>query len=169
MTTTALTSKIWIIYEDEAGEWQAKDIGDIGDPSTVPLPVDISLAADDSGLWVDTMRDGKTRFYDLTDPMHPKLTYEKTIGKQVNMVSQSWDGKRAYYTSSLLGNWDKKGKDHEQFFKAYNWDGKELVEQFSIDFLKEKLGRAHQMRFGAYSLYAKSRPAEGSQPAFAAK
>ena len=35
------------------------------------------------------------------------------------MVSQTWDGKRVYFTSSLLANWDKKGKDDEQFLKAY--------------------------------------------------
>jgi selenium-binding protein 1 len=70
------------------------------------------------------------------------------------MVSSSWDGKRLYYTSSLLANWDKKGDDNEQFFKAYSWDGKELKQQFAIDFSKEKLGRPHQMRFGARSLYA---------------
>jgi selenium-binding protein 1 len=72
------------------------------------------------------------------------------------MVSSSWDGKRLYYTSSLLANWDKKGADKEQFFKAYSWDGQHLTEQFSIDFTKEKLGRAHQMRFGAYALYNKA-------------
>ena len=32
-TTTALTSKIWLIYEDDAGEWQAKAVADIGDAS----------------------------------------------------------------------------------------------------------------------------------------
>ena len=30
-TTTALTSKIWLIYADESGEWQAKAVADIGD------------------------------------------------------------------------------------------------------------------------------------------
>ncbi|MBS1202681.1 MAG: selenium-binding protein [Chromatiaceae bacterium] len=78
------------------------------------------------------------------------------IGKQINMASQSWDGQRIYYTSSLLANWDKKGPDNEQFFKAYDWDGKELQERFAIDFTAEKLGRPHQMRFGAYALYSQA-------------
>jgi selenium-binding protein 1 len=99
--------------------------------------------------------DGKTRRFDISDPFHPKQVFEQKIGAQVNMVSSSWDGKRLYYTSSLLANWDKKGADNEQFFKAYSWDGSKLTEKFSIDFTKEKLGRAHQMRFGAYSLYGK--------------
>jgi selenium-binding protein 1 len=155
-STTALTSKIWLVHEDKAGEWQAKEVADIGEPSKVPLPVDISISSDDKRLWVNTFMDGKTRLFDISDPFKPKQVYEKKIGAQVNMVSSSWDGKRLYYTSSLLANWDKKGADNEQFFKAYHWDGKELKEQFAIDFIKEKLGRAHQMKFGAYSLYKAS-------------
>ena len=153
LTTTALTSKIWMIHEDDKGQWRSTAIADIGDASKLPFPVDISIMADDTALWVNTFMDGTTRLFDLSDPMHPKQVYEKKIGAQVNMVSQSWDGKRAYYTSSLLANWDKKGADNEQFFKAYNWNGKELVEKFAIDFNASKLGRPHQMRFGAYSLY----------------
>ena len=153
VTTTALTSQIYLIYEDDNGEWQAEAVADVGDPAAIPLPVDISISSDDSKLWVNTFMDGKTRLFDMSDPHNPKQVYEKQIGKQVNMVSSSWDGKRLYYTSSLLANWDKKGDDNEQYFKAYNWEGEELVEQFNIDFNAEKLGRAHQMRFGAYSLY----------------
>jgi selenium-binding protein 1 len=154
LTTTALTSKVWMIFEDDMGEWQAKAIADIGDASKIPLPVDFSILSDDSGFFVNTFMDGKTRFFDMTDPHNPKQVYEKVIGTQVNMVSGSWDGKRQYYTSSLLGNWDKKGADNEQYFRAYHWDGAELTKQFEIDFNAEKLGRSHQMRFNAYSLYA---------------
>ena len=76
------------------------------------------------------------------------------------MVSQSWDGKRLYYTSSLLGNWDKKSgsEGNVQYFKAYTWNGHALVEQFSINFLEKNLGRPHQMRFGAKALYANLLP-----------
>ncbi len=157
-TSTALTSKIWLIYEDPQGEWQAKAVADIGDPAKVPLPVDISIQSDDNMLWVNTFMDGKTRGFDISDPFHPKQVFEQKIGAQVNMVSSSWDGKRLYYTSSLLSNWDKKGKDNEQFFKGYTWDGKNLTQQFEIDFIAEKLGRPHQMRFGAYSLYSAKQP-----------
>jgi selenium-binding protein 1 len=154
-TTTALTSKIWLIYKDKVGGWQAKAVADIGDPSQIPLPVDISIQSDDNLLWVNTFMDGKTRGFDISDPFNPKQIYEKQIAKQVNMVSSSWDGKRLYYTSSLLANWDKKATDNAQFLKLYHWDGQQMTLKFSIDFIKEKLGRAHQMRFGAYALYAK--------------
>ncbi|WP_367155004.1 selenium-binding protein SBP56-related protein [Methylomonas sp. HYX-M1] len=153
-TSTALTSKIWLIYQEATGEWLAKEVADVGDPGKVPLPVDISISSDDKTLWVNTFMDGKARQFDITDPFHPKQVYEKKIASQVNMVSSSWDGKRLYFTSSLLANWDKKGQEDEQFLKAYSWDGTKLTEQFAIDFSKEKLGRAHQMRFGAYALYS---------------
>lgn len=153
-TTTALTAKIWLIYQDKQGEWQTKDVADVGDPSKIPLPVDISIQSDDNMLWVNTFMDGKTRAFDISDPFNPKQVFEQKIGEQVNMVSSSWDGKRLYYTSSLLANWDKKGDANDQYLKLYHWNGKQLSEQFSIDFTKEKLGRPHQMRFGAYALYA---------------
>jgi selenium-binding protein 1 len=152
VTATALTSKLWLIKQDASGEWQGQAVADIGDPAKIPLPVDISIAADGKGLWVNTFMDGKTRYFDLSDPAKPVQTYEKVIGKQVNMISQSWDGKRVYISSSLLANWDKKGADDEQFVRAFNWDGKELTPAFEVDFLKEKLGRAHHMKLGSKSL-----------------
>jgi selenium-binding protein 1 len=154
-TTTALTSKIWLIYEDDQGEWQSKDVGDIGDASKIPLPVDISITNDDSLLWVNTWNDGLTRLYDISDPHNAKQIFTQKIGEQVNMVSQSWDGKRVYYTSSLLANWDKQapaGPDLH-YLKIYDFDGKKLKEVLAIDFVAAKLGAPHQMRFGAYSLY----------------
>ncbi|KIC45968.1 selenium-binding protein [Ruegeria sp. ANG-S4] len=153
-SSTALTSQLWLIYEDDAGEWQAKAVADIGNPADIPLPVDISIAADDQTLWVNSFMDGKTRLFDVSDPHNPKQVYEKVIGPQVNMVSQSWDGQRVYFTSSLLANWDKKGEDNAQYLKAYSWDGNELVEDFEIDFNALNLGRAHIMRFGSAALYA---------------
>lgn len=149
VTATALTSQLWLVKQDAQGEWQAKAVADIGEPAKIPLPVDISITADGKGLWVNTFMDGKTRYFDMSDPEHPKQTFEQVSGKQANMVSQSWDGKRVYITSSLLANWDKKGADDEQYLKAYRWDGKALQQDFAIDFYEAKLGRAHHMKFSA--------------------
>ena len=91
-TTTALTSKIWLIHEDAQGDWQATAVADIGDPTKVPLPVDISLSSEDDFLWVDTFSDGSVRLFDIRDPFHPTQVYEKRIGAQLNMVSQSGKG-----------------------------------------------------------------------------
>ena len=149
ITASALTSKLTLVKQDDKGEWQAKEVATIGDPAKIPLPVDISITADGKGLWVNTFMDGMTRYFDLSNPEAPKQTYEKHTGSQVNMVSQSWDGKRVYITTSLLANWDKKGADDQQFLKLFHWDGKELKEQWAIDFYEAKLGRAHHMKFTA--------------------
>ena len=81
-----------------------------------------------------------------------RLLYVEYAGPGI----KSWDGKRVYFTSSLLANWDKKGADDEQFLKGYSWDGKELKEDFVVDFHKEGLGRAHHMKFTARSQKAES-------------
>jgi selenium-binding protein 1 len=151
ITATALTSRLWLVKKDAKGQWQAKDVGAIGDPAKTPLPVDISMTADGRGLWVNTFMDGTTRYFDISNPEAPRQTYSKKTGSQVNMISQSWDGKRVYVSSSLLANWDKTGADNEQFVKLFAWDGKELNEKWKVDFYKLKLGRPHHMKFGAAS------------------
>jgi selenium-binding protein 1 len=156
ITAAALTSKLWLIKPDAKGEWQAKEVATIGDPAKIPLPVDISISRDGKGLWVNTFMDGTTRYFDLSNPEAPKQTYSKVTGKQVNMISQSWDGKRVYITSSLLANWDKGGDDNEQFLRGFSWNGKELKPTFEVDFTKEKLGRAHHMKLGSKALRAGS-------------
>lgn len=147
-TATALTSKLWLVHEDARGEWQAKEVAGIG-PEGGVLPVDISLSADDQTLFVSCFGDGKCRIFDVSDPFHPRQKGEQTIGRQLNMVSQSWDGKRLYFSSSLLARWDKKGEDNEQFLRAYAWDGQHLQPRFALDFADLKLGRPHHMLFGA--------------------
>ncbi|HZP39900.1 MAG TPA: selenium-binding protein SBP56-related protein [Candidatus Binatia bacterium] len=152
-TTTALTSKIWLVEQQPDGRFAATAVADVGDPAKAPLPVDVSLSADDRFLFVDTFMDGTCRVYDVSDPHHPSLVHEQRIGRQVNMVSESWDGERVYFTSSLLSGWDKTGEDDEQFLKAYGWDGQRLTPRFAVDFAKEKLGRPHIMRFGQGQFY----------------
>jgi selenium-binding protein 1 len=153
-TATALTSKLWLVYEDpQSREWHAKAVADIGDAAKLPLPVDISLSADDSTLFVDCFGDGTLRVFDVSNPHQPRQTYEEKIGRQVNMLSQSWDGKRLYFTTSLLARWDKLGDDNEQFFKAYHWDGRRLQHQFTLDFTQLRLGRPHHMLFGSTRLF----------------
>src|SRR5437867_297570 len=152
-TAAALTSQIWLVEQKDDGTFAAAAVAPIADPKKIPFPVDISLSADDRFLFVDTFMAGRCRVYDVADPPHPKLVHTQKIGAQVNMVSETWDGKRVYFTSSLLANWDKTGKDNEQFLKAYGWDGKQLTPLFAVDFLKEKLGRPHIMHFGQERFY----------------
>jgi selenium-binding protein 1 len=147
-TTAALTSKIWGVFRKSDGSFEAVEVGTIGDPAKLPLPVDISLSRDDKFLFVDTFFDGTVRVFDVSDPRAAEQVYEHKIGAQLNMVSQSWDGRRLYFTSSLLANWDGTGGTDEQFLKAFTWDGAKLTPTFAIDFTEAKLGRPHHMHFG---------------------
>lgn len=158
-TTTALTSKIWGVFRKPNGEFEAVEVGTIGDPAKTPLPVDISLSRDDRTLFVDTFMDGMVRVYDVSNPRAARPIYERKIGGQLNMVSQSWDGKRLYFTSSLLANWDGTGdpKD-EQFLKAFDWDGKRLTPTFALDFRALGLGRPHHMHFGQRGFWGAEEP-----------
>src|ERR1043165_4190934 len=109
---TALTSKLWCVSADDTGELQPREVAPVSDVKGGVLPVDISLSADDKTLFVDSFGDGKCRVFDVSEPQKPRQIHEKQIGKQLNMVSQSWDGKRLYFSSSLLANWDKTGADN---------------------------------------------------------
>src|SRR5262249_52210994 len=152
-TSTALTSKLWLISQQPDGSFTAKAVADIGDPAKTPLPVDLSLSADDRWLFVTTFMDGTLHVFDVSDPEHPKEVAARQVGKQANMVSETWDGGRVYVPSSLVANWDKKGEDGEKFLKAYRWDGKELTPLFAVDFEAAKLGRPHIMHFGQDRFY----------------
>ncbi len=147
-TTTALTSKLWGIFQRQDGSFEALELADIGDPALTPLPVDISISRDDRFLFVDTFTDGKVRVFDVSNPRSPVLVLEQKIAGQINMVSQSWDGERIYFSTSLLANWDGISGDDAQLVKAYAWNGESLAPRFSVDFRAAELGRPHIMRFG---------------------
>jgi methanethiol oxidase len=139
-TSTALTGQLVLIYRQDDGTWATKNIAEIGNT----IPVDISIAPDDSKIYVNSYGDGMLRVYDVSNPFEGKLIHQVKLGEQANMVSTSWDGKRVYSTSSLLSRWDKPG-DH--WLKGFAWEGDQLVPKFTTDF--SGVGRAHIMNFGA--------------------
>jgi selenium-binding protein 1 len=164
----ALTGELWGIFRKEDGTFEAQKVADIGTREEQPLlAVDISISSNDKYLFVDTFMDGKVRVYDIEDPRNVRQIYERKIGEQVNMVSQSWDGERIYFTSSLLANWDGTGHDDEQFLRAFTWDGKQLHPTFDIDFRALELGRPHLMRFGQEGFWASRELGDGSTLALA--
>ena len=140
-TATALTGQLVVIYQQDDGTWATRNIAEIG----ANLPVDISIAPDDSKVYVNTYGDGSMRIYDVTNPMEGKLIQQLKLGEQANMVSTSWDGQRVYATSSLLSRWDKPDAKH--WLKGFKWEGDKLVPTFSVDFAS--VGRAHIMNFGS--------------------
>jgi selenium-binding protein 1 len=141
-TATAFGGQLVLIHQLPDGKWAHKNIAEIGKN----LPVDISIAPDDSKIYVNSYGDGTMRIYDVTNPFEGKLIQEVKLGEQANMVSTSWDGKRVYATSSLLSRWDKPG-DH--WLKAFAWEDGKLQPKFAIDF--KAVGRAHIMNFGSKS------------------
>ncbi len=164
----ALTGELWGVFRRDDGSFEAQKVADIGSREEQPLlAVDISISSDDRFLFVDTFMDGKVRVYDITDPRNPRQIYERKIGEQVNMVSQSWDGERIYFTSSLLANWDGTGHEDEQFLRAFTWDGAKLEPTFDLDFRALGLGRPHLMRFGQEGFWANREVADGSALALA--
>src|SRR5260370_37431717 len=84
-TATALTSKLWLVYQNDRGEWQAKEVAPISDAKGGGLPVDISLSADDKTLFVDCFGDRKRRAFDVSYAHQPKQIYEEKIVRQCNM------------------------------------------------------------------------------------
>jgi len=150
------------VFRKSDGSFEAAEVATIGDPSKVPLPVDISISRDDKFVFVDTFNDGMVRVFDVSNPRQARQVYEHKIGSQVNMVSQSWDGRRLYFTSSLLSQWDGTGHADEQFLKAYGWDGAKLTPSFAIDFSAEKLGRPHHMHFGQLGFWGPPEGADGA-------
>jgi len=141
-TSTALTGQLVLIHQQADGKWAAKNIAEIG----ANIPVDISIAPDDSKIYVNSYGDGTMRVYDVTNPFEGKLIHQVKLGDQANMVSTSWDGQRVYATSSLLSQWDKPG---DQWLKGMAWEDGKLVPKFTTDFTA--VGRAHIMNFGSKS------------------
>jgi selenium-binding protein 1 len=153
-TATALTGQLVLIYQQEDGTWATKNIAEIG----ANLPVDISIAPDDSKIYVNSFGDGTLRVYDVTNPFEGKLVEQVKLGEMANMVSSSWDGKRLYATNSLLSQWDKPG---DYWLKAYAWEGGKLVPKFTTDF--NGVGRAHIMNLNSKGFGRRAaRPAPGA-------
>ena len=155
-TSTALTNQLVLIYRKDDGTFDTKNIANIGDGT---LPVDISIAPDDSKVYVNTFMDGTLRVYDVTNPFEGKLIETVKLGDMANMVSTSWDGTRVYSTNSLLSKWDKPG---DYWLKAFAWENGKLVPKFTTDF--NPVGRAHIMNFGSNAMRATAMPAGVETP-----
>ncbi|HLI47377.1 MAG TPA: selenium-binding family protein [Chthonomonas sp.] len=131
-----------------------------------PLLTDIVLSLDDRFLYASCWGTGELRQYDVSDPLHPKLTGSIHLGgivrraahpqnpdKPLNggpqMVEASRDGQRVYFTNSLYRTWD------EQFYPdgVRSWmakvdvlpgGGMRLDPNFFLEF--DETLRAHQIR-----------------------
>jgi selenium-binding protein 1 len=150
---TALASKLWGLFRNDDGTYEARALADVGDPAERPLPVDLSLSSNDRYLFVTSFRDGTVRVFDVDDPREPDEVLAQRIGSQLASVAQSWDGERVYFSSSQLPHWDGRGESEEQFVRAYGFDGKDLEPRFEVDFVSRGLGNPHGLFFGSLSFY----------------
>jgi selenium-binding protein 1 len=135
-----------------------------GFSAVAPLLTDINLSVDDQRLYASCWGTGETRQYDVSDPHHPKLIGSIHLGGIVRktphpsrpdkilnggpqMVELSRDGKRAYYTNSLYGAWDKQfypeGLDSWMVKVDVKADGMTLDPKFFLEFGDL---RGHQVR-----------------------
>src|SRR5215218_6822013 len=88
-----------------------------------PLITDIDLSVDDRWLYVSCWGTGELQQYDVSDPLHPRLTASVRLGGIVSraahpsapdqalaggpqMLELSRDGRRVYVTNSLYLAWD---------------------------------------------------------------
>jgi methanethiol oxidase len=174
-----LSSSIWLWHRDN-GSWTTQKVIEIpaepasadelppllqGFKAVPPLVTDINLSLDDRLLYVSCWGTGELRAYDVSDPLHPRLTgsvhmggivrrapHPKKPAQSLNggpqMVEVSRDGRRVYFTNSLYYAWD------EQFYPEglRSWMVKLDVDpaggvSLDPDFFVEFDGyRSHQIR-----------------------
>jgi selenium-binding protein 1 len=135
-----LSSSIWLWRRDDGGKWSIQKVIEIpaepADPDQLPpvlkgfkavppLVSDINLSVDDRFLYVSCWGTGEFQQYDVSDPLHPKLTGSVHLGGIVRraphparpkqalnggpqMVEVSRDGRRIYFTNSLYTPWDEQ-------------------------------------------------------------
>jgi selenium-binding protein 1 len=136
-----LSASVWLWHRDApdgADNWSATKVIEIpaepadaadlppllqGFKAVPPLVTDIDLSLDDRVLYVSCWGTGELRQYDVSDPFHPRLTGQVSIGGIVKrtghpgrpgralnggpqMVEISRDGRRVYLTNSLYSTWD---------------------------------------------------------------
>ena len=74
-TAATLTSKLWLIYRDKQGEWQAEEIGDIGDPWMERFVLTISKTL-------------STRFRSMRNTSAPRSIWYRPVGTASGFTSR---------------------------------------------------------------------------------
>jgi methanethiol oxidase len=174
-----LAASIWVWHSSD-GKWALTKVIEIpAEPASAdelppllqgfgavpPLVTDIVLSLDDRFLYVSCWGTGELRQYDVSDPLHPRLTGSVQLGGIVRraahpasgpvnggpqMVELSRDGRRLFVTNSLYLAWDK------QFYPAGIRGWMSIIDAdpeggMSVDpgvFVDFDLDRPHQVRLG---------------------
>ena len=173
----ALSSQIWHWHKPN-GKWDVSSVIQV--PSVehkgwdIPVPgliSDVIISLDDRFLYFANWLHGDLRQYDISDPLHPKLTGRLWLGGVLGktpakadlppggpqMLQLSLDGKRLFVTSSLFSVWDNqfypdmanKGSYLVQVDCDTAKGGMKLNGRFYVDFgaLPDGPARAHEVRY----------------------
>jgi len=136
ISTKDLSASIWLWHRGDNG-WSVRKVIEIpAEPAdeaqlppalkpfkaVPPIITDINLSLDDRMLYVSCWGTGDLHQYDVSDPLHPRLTGTVRIGGIVaraahpkaggpvnggpQMLELSRDGRRIYVSNSLYGAWD---------------------------------------------------------------
>lgn len=141
-TNCTLDNSLWLFQGGPDGQYTFSKVTDTG-----PLPADLRQSPDDRFLYVSCFGADYLQQFDVSDPKHPKLSSQVTVGTQPNMMHLTGDGQRMYVTNSLLSTLDR---DHTNFWiKLVRIDAKgmHLDDQFQVDLSRFPTGpaRGHDM------------------------
>ncbi len=141
-TNCALDNSLWLFRGGTDGNYVFSKVADTG-----PLPADLRQSPDDRFLFVSCFGADYLQQFDVSDPAHPKLASQLTVGTQPNMMHVTGDGQRMYVTNSLLSTLDR---DHTNFWiKLVRVDarGMHLDPKFQVDLSRFPTGpaRGHDM------------------------
>lgn len=173
----ALSSQIWHWHKPN-GKWDVTSVIQVPGVELkswdIPVPgliSDVIISLDDRFLYFANWLHGDLRQYDISDPLHPKLTSQLWLGGILGrtparpglppggpqMLQLSLDGKRLFVTSSLFSVWDNqfypdmanKGSYLVQVDCDTSKGGMKLNDKFYVDFgaLPEGPARAHEVRY----------------------
>ena len=135
-------------------QWQAKDVGvDRRSRRRSRCRSTSASHADGKGLWVNTFMDGKTRYFDLTEPRAAEADLREGH-RQAGQHDLAELGRQARLHHLVAARQLGQGRRRQRAVRARASTGtaRSSKPAFEVDFTKEKLGRAHHMKLGSKAM-----------------
>ena len=122
---------------------------DIGDPAKIPLPVDISLSADDRFLFVDSFIDGTVPRLRRRGPAQAEARRaSRRSASRSTWSRRAGTGSASTSRRSLLANWDKNRRGRRAVPARFASTARRSRRASRSTSCAAKLGRPHIMNFG---------------------
>jgi selenium-binding protein 1 len=125
-TNCALDNSLWL-FRNREGTYEFRKVADTG-----PLPADLRQSPDDRFLFVSCFGADFLQQWDVSDPDHPRLASQLTVGEQPNMMHVTGDGQRMYVSNSLLSTMDRGNRFWVKLVRI-GPDGMSLDPAFQVD------------------------------------